>query len=644
MKSKGRNLIEKITNLILNILLVFFGIVLLVSIYTSIQTKILKKEYVDFFGFSIFEVQTGSMSGTIEAGDWIVVKLTDRVELNDVVTYKYKNEYVTHRIIEVYSDKYITRGDANNSDDEPINHDQVIGKVVKTLSNFAVARKIIFNPTVLITLIVTIFLFNIAFKKFNKNTEEDKKLKFLKKMFKKFIELFKRKKKIRINRMNEEYKSKLAKEYLEQYLKENLNQNDNKKYTEEELEKTSLFRVVSVDATDVDKKFVPEESETLEIKKDQKVVEEVKEEADVSLTNVNLELLKNKSTRKNKNVIETTVFIKSEAINEIINVLNEDIKMLPNEKTIKSKFMETYIDAKYNNFYDGKFINSKSSATLMKRIIKDYATYLINKDEKHKDLIVKYANMFFLISIIDQADYDSETIKKEILKYSSKFNSNLDYLFNEFINIKKKYSDMLEYFLKKLETNMFDLIIQKLDSRKDMYGLELKHNISFSKIYSDYIIDKTYTEGIIAEDKMVILFNLLLLQIVKDMISSNFNNKYILYIPGSLYVKEKKFEKILKMLEDKIVKNNVILLVSFEELLNNKEIIKTHRKMGYRFGLVLDREINIKAKERSYIYVADYIFINKNLKNKMSSIIPEDLMNNVIYEDIISKVGDFGSE
>ena len=46
---------------------------------------------------------------------------------------------------------------------------------------------------------------------------------------------------------------------------------------------------------------------------------------------------------------------------------------------------------------------------------------------------------------------------------------------------------------------MFDLKFNKLSSRKNMYGLELEHNISFSKVYSDYIIDKTYTEGIIVK-------------------------------------------------------------------------------------------------------------------------------------------------
>lgn len=660
MKSKNKNLVEKILNQILNVLLIFFGIVLLISIYTSVQTKILKKDYVDFFGYSMFEVQTGSMSGTIEAGDWIVVKLTNKVKLDDIITYKYKNEYITHRIIEVYSDKFVTKGDANNIKDEPIEKDLIVGKVVKTLPSLAILRNIIFNPTVLLTLIITLFLFNLAFKKLKhqKSEEVDKKNLYIKKIFDKIKKIFNFKKGIKIHQINDENKSKMAKEYLEQYLKEQFNQEDGKKYTEEELEKTSLFRVVSVDASEVDDKFKALEKEEelnntqvyTKITNTSNVIEEEKEEKeDNSLTNVNLELLKNKSSKKHKNIIETAMFIKKEELNEIINIIDEDSKIQPNEKTIKNNFIDAYIDVKYYNFYDGKIITSKNSVTLLKKIIKDIANNMINnskKNSKYDDLVIKYESMFFLIIALDQNEISKEDFKKEILKYSKKLDTNVTYFYNELISIRKKYSDILNYLLKKLDTNMFDLIIKKFDCKKDMFGLELQHNIAFSKVYSDYIIDKTYSEGIIAEDKMIILFNLLLVQVIKDMMISDFNNQYVLYIPSSLYEKEKKFDKIMKMIDDRLAKSNTIILLTFENLLSYNIIIKKYRKFGYKFGLVLDKEISIKSAYRKNIYIVDYIFINKELKNKtkMLSFIPSELIDNVIYENIINKVGDFGSE
>lgn len=108
---KKQNIIlEKTTNIFLNILIGIFVIILLVSIYSGFQVKVLKNDYANFFGYSMFEVQTGSMSDYIEAGDWIILKLTKNVDTNDVITYKQDGNYITHRIIEAYNGTYITNG------------------------------------------------------------------------------------------------------------------------------------------------------------------------------------------------------------------------------------------------------------------------------------------------------------------------------------------------------------------------------------------------------------------------------------------------------------------------------------------------------------------------------------------------------
>ncbi len=179
-----------------------------------------------------------------------------------------------------------------------------------------------------------------------------------------------------------------------------------------------------------------------------------------------------------------------------------------------------------------------------------------------------------------------------------------------------------------------------------MFGLNLQHNISFNRVYSDYIIEKTFTEGIIAEDKLSVLLTLLLRQVVKDMILSDFNKKYLLYIPDSLYKKEKKIEKILRMFDDKYARNNIIILITFEDLLKNKAIVKKIRRMDYKFALVFNNESKMEEKDCGILYIANYIFINKKAPNteKILSYIPEELLENIIYEDITNKVGDLESE
>ena len=107
-------------------------LVLLVSlcIYTFVITDVLKKDYVNVFGYTYFVVATGSMSGTIEVDDIIFVRITKDVHTNDVITYKNKDgDIITHRLITQNGDSYVTKGDVNNVADEPITKNQIIGKV-----------------------------------------------------------------------------------------------------------------------------------------------------------------------------------------------------------------------------------------------------------------------------------------------------------------------------------------------------------------------------------------------------------------------------------------------------------------------------------------------------------------------------------
>jgi hypothetical protein len=145
---------------------------------------------------------------------------------------------------------------------------------------------------------------------------------------------------------------------------------------------------------------------------------------------------------------------------------------------------------------------------------------------------------------------------------------------------------------------------------------------------------------------MVVLLSLLSMQLIKDMISSNFDRKYILYIPRSLYTKEKKLEKLLEMIDDKYARSNVIVLIKLEDLLNHRQSIMNAKKSGYKFALVFDKESMIKEKDRGDIYLSDYIFVNKKTVNikDILPFIPEELLDSIIDEDIIDKVGDLGGE
>lgn len=162
---------EKIAHIILNFIIVIVFIMVLVVGYNYFQLQVLNKDYSNFFGYTVFEVSTGSMAKTLEIYDVILVQITKDVKENDIITFKRDGELITHRIMHINGDNLITKGDANNTEDEEITKDAVIGKVISVYPRLGIWAKVFSEPSVLISIFITLILIGLAISK------EDKKLK-----------------------------------------------------------------------------------------------------------------------------------------------------------------------------------------------------------------------------------------------------------------------------------------------------------------------------------------------------------------------------------------------------------------------------------------------------------------------------------
>ena len=677
MVNKGK-ISDKIINVVLNILIFIFGVVLLISIYNNIQVKLLGNDYSSFFGYSVFEVQTGSMGEAVEPGDWIVVKYSRNIKIDDIVTFKQDGDFITHRVIEAYQGTFVTKGDANDAKDDPITQEQIVGKVVKILPAFGIFKKTIFNPIVLIAIIITIYLVNLTFKK-NKKEKKMSKLdiivanimKKLKIFSKNIIKLIKKdnKKIVNDNYVKEELKPK---EVIKNNIKEENNEvkvtkveevkdenidetiTDLKPLEAEDLDKTMYFRMIQVDKDEIENAY----AKKIEVEEEPVVVEKDEEEK-VDEVELKLEMLQNKK-KKFKNIIEKVMFMKEEEIKEIIDVLNNGESLKTNEATIKDNFLKIYIDGKYYNYcgdinveYNGRNMNVRLETALKESAEKMLKSYK-GTDNKYSEKVKKYTNIFTLLIhlehtylVIDDNKIKKQTYKNKMIKYigTEVDPKTINEMISKILKIQKTYKSAIKVVLEKLETTLFELNYNAL-SIKNIYAVELNHNINFSKVYSDYIVDKTYSDGIVAEDKIEVLLTLLLIQIVKDMLNADFNKKYIFYLPESLYTKTNKLDKIFNLFADEYAKNNIIVLAQYEELSKNKKIIKTLIKDGYKFAVDL-KASKVNTKDQGVIEAMEYIFIDKRVKGKMFesidvlSSIKEELHNKIAYDDIASKVGSY---
>ncbi len=140
-------------------------IIFIIASYCYAQLKIFNYDYINFCGYTIFQVITGSMEDTIKINDIVIVKLTDDVKENDIITYRYKEDFVTHRVIEINEDEIITKGDANTSKDDPITQKDIVGKVVFIIANVAIWFEVLKSPQVIIAILITIIAIWLLFKK-----------------------------------------------------------------------------------------------------------------------------------------------------------------------------------------------------------------------------------------------------------------------------------------------------------------------------------------------------------------------------------------------------------------------------------------------------------------------------------------------
>lgn len=176
-KNKKNNpRVEKISKVFKRIMSVItalafvFGLVIFISVL-----KASNGEVPNVFGFSVMRVETGSMEPELETGCIVVAKKTDQQDLKvgDIISFYstdpdpfINGQVETHRIVEQHyllnnEREYITKGDANQKDDEyPVLYKNIIGKVI---FNLGVASgsviQILQNPKIIFFLIILPLIF-----------------------------------------------------------------------------------------------------------------------------------------------------------------------------------------------------------------------------------------------------------------------------------------------------------------------------------------------------------------------------------------------------------------------------------------------------------------------------------------------------
>lgn len=154
--TKASRIFLKVLNGVITAVLI---LVICANVYTLIAKKITGNHGITVFGFSSAVVLTGSMADTIEPNDMIITKSQKSYSVGDIIMYEENSVTVTHRIIEITENGYLTKGDANNTDDgTPIPQEKIVGKVIVTIPKIGSLISFFTTPLGMLILVLVLFL------------------------------------------------------------------------------------------------------------------------------------------------------------------------------------------------------------------------------------------------------------------------------------------------------------------------------------------------------------------------------------------------------------------------------------------------------------------------------------------------------
>ena len=115
------------------LLALFLGFSIGLSFYTYNERVVNNNALPMPFGLGVSVVYSGSMEPTYSPGDLIFVTKPEAYAVDDIIVFQRNEKAVMHRLLSIDGNTIVTKGDANNVADDPMDISVLKGKVVFTI-------------------------------------------------------------------------------------------------------------------------------------------------------------------------------------------------------------------------------------------------------------------------------------------------------------------------------------------------------------------------------------------------------------------------------------------------------------------------------------------------------------------------------
>lgn len=323
------------------------------------------------------------------------------------------------------------------------------------------------------------------------------------------------------------------------------------------------------------------------------------------------------------NVMEEYIKITKEELIELMKIVFDQSY----NKSIALKFIDTYIDIRFYNFYE-KNEQLSFRKNFLNALKEEENRLLKEMPEKRKEIentgLINYYLLYFdKMSNRTNIKENIEKLYKIRKKYLFKDNEDFK---TSFYNTLLQYRKIKEDFINKYETNKFFLKFSNYENIRNVNRVNIRYNIKFPSIYSSQAIENAFNRGLIEEDKLFVEYNLISVHVIEDIIRANFKKQYILEFSIKLLKKPNKLKSLLNIINNAAIQDKVNLKITYSEFSNNKEEIYNLMRNGFRFAIILDETFEPNYINIEKLNAFNFIIASKELKH-FEQIAAEHLKN-----------------
>lgn len=296
----------------------------------------------------------------------------------------------------------------------------------------------------------------------------------------------------------------------------------------------------------------------------------------------------------------------------IKDYLTEYFKLIVKDKYKKivyNEMLNTYIDIRYFNKYDKKY---KQIEKNIEYYIQENLKTLIEEDNKLvKNVNELYYFFWYLLYLDNTLEYDNldKLIDKIIIDRKEELDLNDD-ITKELKSLVKESEKKKNNFFNEYLSDTFNLEL-KSTNIKNVYNVLLSYNIKFPKIYSSYSINRVFKSDIISEDMCFIEYNMISKVVLDNIINKEYNKEYLVDFPFIITSKKEKTNRLLNIITNDLIRENVIIKVTYEYYTKYKSFISDLIKDGVKFAVIIDDTFDYEESSIIWLNIFTYIITNK---------------------------------